>query len=520
MAPTDSSSAASGKGSFRFGASSAATQIEDQNTHTDWYEWTNPAELDRSPFVGAASDGYTMDLADVQLLSDLHLDSYRFSMEWARIEPQKGVIDEDALDHYSQLLDALKAAGIRPNVTIHHFSNPVWVDDPADPGCTNGPSDTNLCGLDDPVGGPMVVQAMADHATLLATRFGDRVDDWATLNEPVNYLLAAYGAAKYPPGKFDLQDITGTFMNAMRNYIAAHAAMYKAIKAADTIDADGDGVAASVGFTKEAAEWVAASGGMPSTDPFDLAARERLLWVYQYLFVEAIRQGGLDPMLTGTITEPHPEWKDTLDWLGVQYYFRGGVTGSPALFPVINVTPCYTGLGEGTACIPPLDPTYQVALMGYEEDPNGLGPILQDFSTRWPDLPLIVTELGIATTVGARRAEIVVRALEQIDAARKAGADVRGYYHWSIFDNFEWSYGTVPKFGLYSVDYATFARTPTLGATVFGEIAKGRELTEVLRAQYGGSGPLTPDAAVPDGGTDGGPEPMLDGGADAAADGG
>src|ERR1700678_52295 len=86
-----SSSAPSGKGSSRFGASSAATQIEDQNTHTDWYEWTNPAELHRSPFVGEASDGYTMDLSDVQLLSDLHLDSYRFSMEWARIEPQKGV---------------------------------------------------------------------------------------------------------------------------------------------------------------------------------------------------------------------------------------------------------------------------------------------------------------------------------------------------------------------------------------------------------------------------------------------
>jgi len=512
-----SSSAPSGKGSFRFGASSAATQIEDGNTHTDWYEWTNPAQLNRSPFVGAASDGYTMAIEDVKLLSELHLDSYRFSMEWARIEPQQGVIDESVLQHYSDLLDALKAAGIRPNVTIHHFSNPVWVDDPADISCTNGPSATNLCGLDHPTGGPMVVAAMAAHAKLLAERFGDRVDDWATLNEPVNYLLAAYGAAKYPPGKFDLEDITGTFMTALRNYLAAHAAMYKAIKAADTIDADGDGVAASVGLTKEAAEWVAASNGVISTDPIDLGARERILWVYQYLFVEALRQGGLDPMLTGTITEPHPEWKDTLDWLGVQYYFRAGVTGSPGIIPTINATPCYTGFGEGTACIAPLDPTYQVALMGYEEDPNGLGPILQDFSTRWPDLPLIVTESGIATQVGSRRAEILVRALEQIDTARKAGADVRGYYHWSIYDNFEWSYGTVPKFGLYTVDYATFARTPTEGATVFGQIAQGRDLTAALRQQYGGAGPLTPEPVI-DAGADAGE--VGDGGSDGGVDGG
>ena len=490
-----SSSATSGKGSFRFGASSAATQIEDQNTHTDWYLWTDPKQLGMGPFVGDAVDGYTRSIDDIKLLTDTHLDTYRFSMEWARIEPVKGMIDETALQHYSDLLDALKAAGIRPNVTIHHFSNPVWVDDPTDPTCKNGPSDTNLCGLDHPTGGPMVVQAMADHAKLLATRFGDRVDDWATLNEPVNYLLAAYGAKKNPPGKFDLTDITGKFMEALRNYLAAHAAMYKAIKAADTIDADGDGVAASVGLTKEAGEWVAASGGAVSTDPIDLKARDNILWVYQYLFVEALRRGGLDTMLTGKLDEPHPEWKGTLDWIGVQYYFRAGVTGSPGIIPVLNLTPCYTGFGDGTACIPPLDPTYMVPAMGYEHDPNGLYVVLSDFAKRWPDLPMMVTESGIATEVGTRRAEMLVRALEAIDKARGEGADVRGYYHWSIYDNFEWALGFVPRFGLYSVDRANgYTRTPTEGATVFGEIAQGRNLTSALRQKYGGSGPFTPEA--------------------------
>ncbi len=502
--PFGSSSATSGKGSFRFGASSAATQIEDMNTSTDWYKWTDPKQMAIGPFVGDASDGYTMALEDVKLLSDLHLDSYRFSIEWARVEPQQGMIDEAALQHYSDLLDALKAAGIRPNVTLHHFSNPVWVDDPADPNCTNGPSPQNLCGLDHPTGGPMVVQAMAAHAKLLAQRFGDRVDDWATLNEPINYLLAGYGAKKYPPGKFDLDDILGKFMAALRNYIAAHAAMYDAIKAADTIDADGDGVAASVGFTKEAAEWVAASGGAISTDATDVAARDRLLWVYQYLFVEAIRQGGLDNMLTGTLNEPHPEWKGKLDWLGVQYYFRAGVTGGSPIIPVVNCTPCYTGFGDGTACIPPLDPTYEVPLMGYEHDPAGLYTVLSDFSQRWPDLPLIVTESGIATTVGARRAEVLVRALEQIDKARQGGADVRGYYHWSIYDNFEWALGFVPRFGLYTVDYSTFARTPTEGATAYGTIAAGRTLTTALRKQYGGSGPLTVEPVIDAGAGTGG----------------
>jgi beta-glucosidase len=497
-----SSSAKEGKNGFRFGASSAATQIEDMNTNTDWYKWTDPKQLNPTNsrvFVGDAVKGYTMAIEDVKLLQAMHVDSYRFSIEWARVEPQKGMIDETAMQHYSDLLDALKAAGIRPNVTIHHFSNPVWVDDPGDPGCMNGPSFTNLCGLDDDTGGPMVVSAMADHATLLAQRFGDRVDDWATLNEPVNYLIASYGAGIFPPGKHDfLEDPTGRFVNAIRNYVAAHAAMYKAIKAADTIDADGDGVAASVGLTKEAAEWVASHGGALTTNTNDVNARTRVEWLYQYMFVEAIRQGGLDSKLSGTIDEPHPEWKGTLDWLGVQYYFRGGVTSYPAIFPPpISATPCYSSIG-GFACVPPLDPTYYVPVMQYEHDPAGLYAVLTDFAKRWPGLPLIVTESGIATQVGARRAEVIVRALEQIDRAKKDGADVRGYYHWSIFDNFEWALGFVPRFGLYSVDYTTYARTPTEGATVFGEIAQSRKLTTMMRTMYGGSGPLTPEA--PDGG--------------------
>jgi len=98
-----------------------------------------------------------------------------------------------------------------------------------------------------------------------------------------------------------------------------------------------------------------------------------------------------------------------------------------------------------------------VPAMGYEHDPAGLGVVLKDYGARWPDLPLTVTESGIATHVGARRAEVVVRALEQIDKAKKEGADVRGYYHWSVYDNFEWALGFTPRFGLYSVDMTTYS---------------------------------------------------------------
>lgn len=486
--------APSGKGSFRFGAASAATQIEDQNPHTDWYLWTRPKPegMGHGTFVGEASGGYTRAIEDVALMTELHLDSYRFSVEWARIEPKKGEIDESALEHYGKFIDELLAKGIRPMITLHHFSNPVWVSDPRDPDCEQGPSDENLCGLDHPEGGPMVVEAMANFAKLIAERFGDRVDEWATLNEPVNYLLGGYGAGSQPPGKMRILDMQTKFVPAIRNYIAAHVAMYRAIKEADTIDADSDGMAAAVGFTKAAQEWIAARDGMPSDHPEDLAARERVLWAYQYLFVEALRHGAFDSDLDGVLDEEHPEWKDALDWLGVQYYFRGGVTAAMKLIPGLELTPCYDKFDFG-ACIPPLDPSFHVPTMSYEHHPGGLGWVLEDFGQRWPDLALTVTESGIATEVGTRRAEVIVRALEQIEKARDKGVDVRGYYHWSIYDNFEWMLGYGPRFGLYHVDYDTFERTPTEGATVFGDIAKERKLSRDMRKRYGGDGPMTPE---------------------------
>ena len=113
----------------------------------------------------------------------------------------------------------------------------------------------------------------------------------------------------------------------------------------------------------------------------------------------------------------------------------------------------------------------------------------------------MVTEAGIATEVGARRAENVVRALEQIARAIDKGVDVRGYYHWSLYDNFEWAEGFEPRFGLYRVDYTSYARTPTLGADVLGEIAAARKLTKSQRDRFGGTGPMTlenPGQPVPE----------------------
>ena len=232
-----------GRGSFRFGAATAATQIEDQNVHTDWYQWSLPVSEgglgNGAAHVGDAVRSYTLSDRDIEIMQELGLETYRFSIEWARVEPQRDVIDEEALEHYSDFIDRLLAAGIRPMITLHHFSNPLWVQalGAGAPCGPDGPADDNLCGWEHPEGQGLIVEEMRQHAQLLAERFGDRVDDWCTLNEPVNYIIAGWGAGVFPPGRsYIITGIGGVNSPAFQRLVAvfegflrAHAAMYDAI---------------------------------------------------------------------------------------------------------------------------------------------------------------------------------------------------------------------------------------------------------------------------------------------------
>lgn len=487
-----------GHGSFAFGAATAATQIEDLNTATDWYTWTAPegsGGLGNGTFVGDAVRGYSKATDDIALLREMNLDDYRFSMEWARIEPERDAISEEALAHYDRLLDGLLAADIRPNVTVFHFSQPTWAHDPRDPGCTSGPSDANLCGWSRPDASELIAE-VAEHAALLARRYGGKVDNWATLNEPFNYILASYGFGVFPPGQSLLLTDWDRLVTTYRNFAAAHVAIYDAIKANDTVDADGDGIAASVGLTLSVIAWQPSRNNRPSTDPADIAAAARMDYAYNVFFAKAVYEGGWDSDLDGSFNEEIPAWRGKLDWLGLQYYFRGGVTGRSQAIRQLGLTPCYPPIDFGS-CIRPDDSTHWVPEMRYAYWEPGLYDLLMAASRRWPDLPLLVSESGLATHEGQRRAEHVTRSLEQIHRAITDGADVRGYYHWSLTDNFEWAEGFGPRFGLYTVDYATYDRTPTAGATTLGEIAASRTITEAQRAALGGLGPMTAEPPLP-----------------------
>lgn len=485
-----------GRGTFTFGVATAAMQIEEDQPASDWYFWTaRPPILggqgEGEAFVGDAVQGYSRALADVELITAMHLDAYRFNPSWPRIEPARDVIDETALAHYDAFIDALVAADVKPMLTVHHFSSPIWIDDFRDDVCPEA-SDTDLCGWNGPRASEVVAE-IAEYAGILAARYGDRVDEWVTVNEPVNYMLASHGLGTFPPGKGLLLGSPLNFVATIERYIEAHVAIYEAIKANDTVDADGDGHAALVGYTLNSIEFVPSRGNLISDLEEDVAARDRLHYVYNVLFTQSLRDGTFDQNLDGEPDVTHPDWPGHLDFLGVQYYSRHGVTGRVPLIPLVRATPCFPPFALDS-CVETLDPTHFIPTMDYEYAEEGMFALLTDFGARWPDLPLTVTESGVATLVGRRRAEHIVRSLEQIERARKRGVDVRGYYHWSLMDNFEWHLGYGPRFGLYTVDLGTYARTPTEGATLLGEIVASRRITAAQRRELGGLGPLTPEA--------------------------
>lgn len=478
---------------FRWGAASAAHQIEGGNTNNNWYQFETLSAFEGLTVEpsGDAVGGYTRYEDDADLLVDLGADVYRLSIEWSRVEPSRDTWDEAEWDHYRAVLEALRARGVEPMVTLHHFTEPIWVQDLSDLECAAGPTDANLCGWTQ----AEVPQEFAEFSAEAATRFGDLVDEWTTFNEPGGYLLSGYLGGIFPPGEFNLTggDIQANVIPVAAGLADGHVAAYAAVKAADTTDADGDGTVARVGFTNSI-QWIVP---VDADNPEDVAAAERMQALYGFIFPDAVVLGLLDRDLDGVPEESHPEWANSVDLLGYQYYFRLFVKAQ-ASFPPLDAIPCdpavldILGLELADVGCPEPHPD-DVTDMDNENYSPGLGLLAPVLAERYPGVPLRVTEAGLATDSGTRRAESIVRELVGLHAAIEAGAPVDGYIHWSLTDNFEWARGFAPHFGLYSVDRATMERSSTLGAEVFARIIEDNGIRQSVLDEYGVGEHLSPE---------------------------
>ncbi|WGX96486.1 GH1 family beta-glucosidase [Nocardioides sp. L-11A] len=420
-------------GEFRFGTSTASYQIEGAVTEDGrgpsvWDTFcAEPGRIVDGSSGAVACDHYHRWSEDIGLMRTLGASGYRFSIAWPRIQPTgSGAVNQAGLDFYDRLVDGLLEAGISPMATLFHWDLPQALED--DGGWLNRAT----------------VDRFADYAALVGERLGDRVTDWVPVNEPNVVTLMGYAVAMHAPGKALMFDA----LPVGHHLLVAHGRAAIALRAAG---------ATSVGCANNHAPiWPA------SDDPADVGAAKLfdLLWNAHYLEGMLLGRYSDDLMmlLEGQVREgDFATMRQPLDFYGVNYY-----------------NPMRIAAADETAELPfefreVLG--YPMTDFGWPVVPDALREWLITFRARFRAAvpPIVITESGCSYDVGPdehgvvddhQRIDYHALHLTAVAEAIERGVDVRGYYAWSLIDNFEWAEGYTQRFGLVHVDYDTQRRTP------------------------------------------------------------
>ena len=413
---------------FLVGAATAAHQVEGNNTHSDFWVMENLKHSDYAEPSGMAVDHYNRYKEDIQLLADAGLNAYRFSIEWARIEPEEGRFDEHEIAHYRDMLHCCRERGVTPVVTLHHFSSPAWL-------IRNGGWKKEY-----------VVGAFAKYARYVAMHLGRELEYVCTINE------ANMG--------FQLQKVMADMRNSSRKegdvQVGVQLDMKKIllsmIEQGIAFRCSPLKVNAFLRPRSEEQEKIVMRAHQAAKQALKSANREVKVGLTLSLFdyqPTADGGGNAAQLWHEDFGMYLPYIKDD-DFLGVQNYSRKIVDKNGARQPA---------------------PGAKLTQMGYEDYPASIGNVLRNVAKEFPG-ELIVTENGISTSDDARRCEFIREAFASVQAARADGVPVRGYLYWSLLDNFEWQAGYSKTFGLIAVDRSTQTRYPKESLRVLGEIAK------------------------------------------------
>jgi beta-glucosidase len=443
---------------FLWGAATSAYQIEgawneDGKGESVWDRYAHaPGRVNRGDTGDVACDHYHRMPGDVALMRELGLKAYRFSIAWTRVLPAgTGSVNLKGLDFYDRLVDALCEAGIAPFATLDHWDFPQALQDLG--GWENRDS----------------VSWFADYARVAFERLGDRVAMWATHNEPF-VVASGYGNGPFAPG---LADAAAGY-RAVHCLNMAHGAAVEAFRAGGSRGSP----KGKIGIVLDLHHIV------PATDSEeDRRAADRAIDNAQGVFLLPIFKGEYPAALVEWLGSLAPEILDgdldlcsrPIDFLGMNHYFTQETRYS-----------CRGGLLKLDQCFRS-EPGMGATDLGWGINPSGLSSALSRIAPIVGSTPIYISENGCAMrdepdssgfVTDRGRVNYLRRHLLELHEAIEAGAKVEGYFAWSLMDNFEWSYGYEPRFGLLRVDYATQRRIPKLSARWYSDVIAMNAVSE------------------------------------------
>lgn len=420
---------------FLWGTATSSYQVEGKNHNNNWYSWEQqPGRILNGHTAGMACDWWGGRWReDFDRAAESGQNAHRLSIEWSRIQPAPGRWDEHALDHYRQIAQGLQERSLLPMVTLHHFTDPLWL--------------TEQGGWER----EMVVDVFNAYVEKVVQALKGYVRYWVPINEPNVYAINGYVLGDFPPGRHNL-DVA---IRVIANMVRAHAAAYETIHHLQP--------EAQVGTAINYRDFLPAK----TWSPFDR-------WVTNITY-RSFNTAFLDALATGKFRmafqrQNIPAAKGRHDFVGVNYYTREYIS-----FSLMN--------GDQLFSKRFYRPDAELSETGFfANEPLGFYRSLEN-ATQY-GLPIFVTENGVEDKEDQLRPRYLVEHVHQLWRAVNFNWPIKGYFHWSLVDNFEWERGWTQRFGLWELDPATQTRRKRASAALFQEICEQNGLSSAMVQGY------------------------------------
>lgn len=417
---------------FLWGVATSAYQIEGgiENDILDWEKQGHFRLNGKNPKIGLATDHWNRWKDDFKLLKELGVNSYRMSVEWARLEPEPGQFNRSAIEQYHRMIEWLLEAGIAPMVTLHHFTHPPWFHNRS------------------PWHDRRSIESFLRFVEKIGPKLLRDVPYIVTLNEPLVWLLAAYADAKFPPGETQNWH---HLMTGLHHMLEGHCEAYDFLK---TINGD-----ARIGIAHNFIVFKRAPQGMR----IDRNIKRLIHRFYNRMVIEAFESNRLSAKFPLVFYYSEPIRLDNkIDFWGVNYYYRLHVRFRFNMKQPFELLAVSRSSGEGQSDL------------GWEIYPRGLYKVCHWLKST--DKPVIITENGIPSKDDDRRVQFLHSHLDMLEKSRAENPNICGYFHWSLLDNYEWLEGTDARFGLYHVDFANdLAREPKPSSSVYRDFIESHQ---------------------------------------------